>query len=398
MLIILAVLLIIARRKYKETGTTGTLIILYSFILSTFLGVVYKILFPNQVGQYSIFSMLYYLICLILFFVPLLKNNIGWESFYFPEKSTRIISIILIIGGFVVLYSSIVNFDMNRLNMSLLEQRNEYYQNYHEDAVIATRWYDRISSNIRHLMILSIPLFYYYLCKNEKKYAVLLGSASLSLLAMSIMNASRQEFILWVGCTLYSYFLFRSGLNEKTKHGVKLFLWIFGGLSIAAVVAITLSRFGAGTGYNTWNVFFQYSGAQPYNAARFLEELHSQAQWGKINFPYLWGSGYVKEINDYIESPFYLNVFGSLVGSFYLDFGYFTVFFVFIYSLLFDKLLSFYKRKNSFAYFFLYNIYCDIIFSGMFYYRYITSERIRILVFVLFLIIIIDNSYSKKKV
>ena len=110
MLFILAVLLIIAKRKYKEKGTTGTLVILYSFILSTVLGIVFRILYPNYVGQYSLFSMLYYLICLFLFFVPLLKNNIGWESFYFPENSTRIMSIILIIGGFVVLYSSFVNF------------------------------------------------------------------------------------------------------------------------------------------------------------------------------------------------------------------------------------------------------------------------------------------------
>lgn len=380
---------------YKKKGTTTSFIIIGFFVLSTILGIVYKRLYPNQVPDYSFFSMVYYVLCLVIFMIPLIHNNNDWRDYSFPKEFVNLFSVIIIVSGFIVLLSDIINFDVNRLNMSWLDQRNEYYFNY-QDNIIYTKWYDRISSNVRHLMLFSLPLFYYHLCRGNKWYSILMGIASMSIFAMSIMNASRQEFILWIVGALYSYIFFKSGLSKKAIRGVNIFLIIFGSVAILLVFAITLSRFGGSSSRDTFSSFLNYSGVQPYNAARFLEDLSPQAQWGLINFPYLRGSGAVKVINDYIEAPYYLNVFGSLVGSFYLDFGYFTIFIVFIYALMFDKLLSLYKRRNSFAYFYLFFIYCDIIFSGLFYYRYISSERIRILLF-FFLVIIFYEQFAKKR-
>ncbi len=397
MLLILTVLLMIIIRMYKKKGVTTSFIIICFYVLSTILGILYKRLFPNQVPDYSLFSMVYYVLCLVVFLIPLIHNNNDWRDYFFPQKLLNFFSVVIIVGGFIILYSDIVNFDVNRLNMSWLDQRNEYYFNYQDD-IIYTKWYDRISSNIRHMMLFSLPLFYYHLSRGNKWYSILMGIASMSIFAMSIMNASRQEFILWIVGAVYSYLFFKSGLSKNAIRGVNIFLIVFGSIAILLVIIITLSRFGGSSGRNTFSSFLNYSGVQPYNAAMFLEDLSSQAQWGLINFPYLRGVGAVKVINDYINAPYYLNVFGSLVGSFYLDFGYFTIIIVLLYALMFDKLLAFYRSRNSFAYFYLFFIYCDIIFSGLFYYRYISFERIRILLFFFIVIIIYEQFANKRKI
>ncbi len=380
---------------YKKRGVTTSFVIICAYLLSTLLGFLYKFLYPREIYDYNFFSMIYYIACLVIFFIPLIKNNYNCNTFTFPETSTRVLSIIVMIGGFVILYSDFTNFDIGRLQMSWLEQRNEYYANYH-DEVIATTWFDRISSNFRHLSFLSIPLSFFYLSKGDNKLALLLGFSSFSILSRSVMNASRQEFVLWIVTLLYSFYFFKYSLSKENVRLIKLILGIAFYFILSLVVAITFSRFGSETGGDTLNSFFFYAGAQPYNAARFLENLSSQAQWGMINFPYVTGTEYIKSINEYIRAPFYLNVFGSLVGSFYLDFGYFTILFVFIYSFLFDKLLSFYKRRKSLAYFYIYFLYCDILFSGLFYYRYVTSERIRI-IFLGFILIVILDYYKINK-
>lgn len=397
MLLLLFVLIYISARMYKKRGITSSLIIVLAYLLSTILGIVYKYLYPKEIEDYSCFSMIYYTVCLFIFLIPLIKNNVDRNAFVFPEKSTKILTIIIILGGFTVIYSDIMNFDVGRIGMSWVEQRNDYYQNYQDD-IIATTWYDRIASNIRHLMVLSLPLFYYQLSKGNKVFAVLLGVSSLSILANSIMNASRQEFILWLGGAVYSFYMFKKSMSDKTIRHVKVVMGVTGGMVVSLIVAITLSRFGSDTGHDTLSLFLNYSGVQPYNAAQFLEKLNSQAQWGNINFPFLKGIPAIKVINDYINAPFYLNVFGSLVGSFYLDFGYYSIFFIVLYSLFFDGLLSYYKKRKSLAYFYLYFFYCDIVFSGMFYYRYISSERIRMIFLVLILIICFDFIISRRKV
>lgn len=145
---------------------------------------------------------------------------------------------------------------------------------------------------------------------------------------------------------------------------------------ILFIVAMTFARFENADG-GVLSSLIVYIGDQPYNYSYQFSSINiaDQCLHGKLCFPYFFAQ---KEqltgpLNDYINSPMYLNVFAGLPGSFLLDFGYYSIFVLVLFSMCFFFLTR-YKRKQTqklgFNHLFIFLIYYQIVFMGLFYFRY----------------------------
>lgn len=397
MILLSIILIVLCKRQYKKYGVTTSMLVLSLYTLSACLSVAYRYIFPEDAYKFSFLSEIYYIVCLLIFLFPILRFSINANILDFESKLLNIISFIVAFGGIVVIVSNILKFDMGRLAYSWAEQRNEYYSNMY-DYSIASSWYDRIASNCRHITFLAIPLFFYYSIKQNRIMSILLGIASFSLASMAIINASRQELVIFLVLIIFSSILFYKEMSGPTKHKLMLVTIVLISTSVVLVSAISISRFMNGSSLDFIKSLFAYSGEQPFNASLFLEDLHDKALWGRVNFPYLLGESQITQLNDVISASYYLNVFGSIVGSFYLDFGYYSVFFALLFSGLFCYLLNFAKNKSAVLYFYVYMIYNIFIIYGVFYFQQNSSECIRIMTFMFFLILFLSkkNSYERR--
>lgn len=376
MVIILIVLLYITKNLYKKDGVTPSLFLVSGYLLSTIVGIIYLIYYSEEIYDYSYFSMIYYIVCLVVFLFPLLKYTGKSIVFSFPKRTTNIISYILIVLGLIALFFEVKDFNLAELMVNWLDARNEYYSDFGEFEV-ASSLSESIASNVKSLIFMCWPLAMFQLSKGRnKKLAILLIIASCCSLISSLKIAERQGLILYIANALFSYLVFKDEFSEAARRKILIFATVVIGLLVTLIGAITLSRFGEDND-SLISSLANYAGVQPFNAAYFLEELHSQALGGKLNFPFLTGGGMIVLINEVISSSEFLNVFGSIVGSYYLDFGYFTIFVVAIVSCFFLKLMKSFKKKGSLLFFFFYCLYFNIMFVGVFYNKYNSPQIVR---------------------
>lgn len=220
----------------------------------------------------------------------------------------------------------------------------------------------------------------YQLSKRQNRIlGILLIIVSSSSLISSLKIAERQGILLYIGNVLFSYLIFKNDFSKSIRNKILLISAIILGLSITLIGAISFSRFGEDSD-TLISSLVDYSGIQPFNAAYFLEKLHNQALGGRLNFPFLTRTPMILQINDEISAAEYLNVFGSIVGSYYLDFGYFTVFVIIFVAILFYRLMNIFKRKGSLLFFYFYCLYFNIMFIGVFYNKYNSPPEIRNLI------------------
>lgn len=366
------------------------------YLLSTIVGILYWFYYREDIYDYSYFSMIYYIVCLVIFLVPLLKNTGGSESFSFPRQTSKIISCILIALGLISLFFELKDFNLSELMVNWLAARNEYYSDY-GNFEIATSLSERISSNIKPLMFMCWPLAMYQLSRGKNKtLCILLIIVSCSSLFSSLKIAERQGLILYMANILFSYLIFKNEFSKKVRKKILSFSVIILGALITLIGAITLSRFGEDDS-SLIESLANYSGVQSFNAAYFLEELHTQALGGKLNFPFLTGSPMILILNDEINSSEYLNVFGSIVGSYYLDFGYYSIFVIVLVSTLFMVLMKSLKKKRTLLYFYVYCLYFNMMFIGIFYNKYNSPPHIRNLILLGIFILVLENILRSKK-
>lgn len=337
------------------------------------------VFYKKDIYEYSYFSMIYYVVCLTIFFIPFLRFSGTSQSFSFPKQSVNILSYILIWLGTIALFFELKDFSLSELMTNWLAVRSEYYSDY-GNFEIATTLSERIASNIKPWLFLCWPMAMYQLSKRQNRIlGILLIIVSSSSLISSLKIAERQGILLYIGNVLFSYLIFKNDFSKSIRNKILLISAIILGLSITLIGAISFSRFGEDSD-TLISSLVDYSGIQPFNAAYFLEKLHNQALGGRLNFPFLTRTPMILQINDEISAAEYLNVFGSIVGSYYLDFGYFTVFVIIFVAILFYRLMNIFKRKGSLLFFYFYCLYFNIMFIGVFYNKYNSPPEIRNLI------------------
>lgn len=394
MIVILLVLLYLFRRSYRKHGVSPSLFVVATFLLSTVLGFLYLAMYGKEVYSYSYFSMIYYASTLAVLLFPLLKFPGFASSFTFPQPITNYLSYFLILGGFVSLYSSLQDFSFAEMAGNWAEVRAGYYDTWN-DFEIATSLHERIEVNVSPLLYLCPPLAFYYLSKNKKAMGFLLILASLTTLIESIKIAERQDLLLWLVDYAMAYIMFYNNLSSGFRKTVFVVSAISGSLIVILIATITLARFGEGD--DLIRSLYSYSAVQPFNAAYFLENLSDQSLGGRLNFSFIVGGKLITEINDHIRTATFLNSFASIVGSYYKDFGYYTIFVACVVSFIFYQIISFAIIKKSLLAFYFYCLYFNIMFAGVFYNKYSSPILFRMIVFLAVLIILYENLFPKNK-
>lgn len=393
MILIAAVVLFFLIKIYRKQGVSPSLFLVASYFLVTLLGFSYMSMYEKEVYDYQYFSMLYYATCLAILFMPLLKISGFSYMMTFPPKVVKIVSIILIITGILSIYFTIVGFDFAKFALGWSEIRGEYYQETEAGLEASKNIFDRITWNFAFILYLAMPLGVQQLAQGNKKIGIMLLLSSFSIVVSSIVDAERQDLVTWIAGAIFSYLMWKNEMSRKVKKILRNSFVIIGVLIICLIVSITLSRF---EDKDFWESFYAYAGMQPINAAYFLEKLSNQAQWGKINFPLFTGTNYVLLLNDIINAPISLNIFGSMIGSFYLDFGYLTIVIVTIISLFFYHLIHHAQRRHSFLAFYLYVTYFTMLFGGIFYFKFNSPPQERMVIMMGILIVLLERNFYKK--
>lgn len=394
MLVILLFLIIwfYYRMERKRQGFTPSVLVMLVFIGSLFLSCIYYF-YNSSLYHFGIISTIYYALSLIMFFLPLSFFSGKMDDVQLPKKTLDFFSWIIIVGGAIYIIITISNINIVEVLMNWGDMRGEYYKEY-GDSKIATNIYERIASNIYPLLFFALPLAFYHYSHGNRKMSTLLFIASTSLLVYGFSIAARQEFVLWILGFASSFLMFNRGLSKKNiKKMIIISTILVGGVGAILYIA-TMSRFGETDALGS---LFGYTAAQPYNAGYFLEKLGSQRLWGQANFCYLVGKPYITEYNNVINSPEFLNVFGSIVGSYYLDFGYFSLFFIILVAVFFVSFMRYFKKRGSILFFYMYVIYLNMMIVGVFYNKYVDPPSVRAF-FLIGLLLYFYEQFTSKKI
>lgn len=397
MILIFFVLLFLAKKLNKQNGLTPSLFVVYTYMLSTIIGIVCRIHMPTNIyTNYNYFSMVYYALNLFVLLLPLFKNNSISDDFFFPNNCIQLFSIILIVGGLMAVLYEIVEFDFGVAATNWSDVRSDYYANMEDDVSVASSLYGKIGANFEHILFFAVPLAFYNITKKKNLIAILLLFVSTSVLLHSLRYGERQSLLLWLSYIIMSYLLFKNKLSKKTKKYLKISLMTGGVFVLLLVASITMSRFGGDGDDRLIGSLYAYSGVQPYNAAYFLENLSSRTLGGRLNFPFLVGGSSIYVINDFFVTDFYLNSFSSIIGSYYKDFGYYTIIVSTLVSLFFLYLMNVSRKGKSLLYLYIYCVYFNMMFVGVFYNKFTSPTLVRNIVVFGLLIWLYEQFFEKR--
>lgn len=390
--------------KYKNRNGAAKILLGFYLIsaLISAVNYIFQIVIDEPINN---FAVLYYLICLYLLLYPFIKNGtFSFKDYDFPEKLLKVMSWIFVVSGFIIMYYSIIDL-LQKLNTlgSFFEIRQDYYNK--NNAGI----YEQISSGKPYIYILAdyiqlvsylYPICCFYnLVKGKRKLALLLFITSFSNPIKFASIGEREAALIVVSNYLFAYYFFYDSFTIEIKKMIKKLMFISFGFLVGFIVLMTYLRFSE----NILEGLVSYMGLQPFNFSYFFNHLSSQSLGGLLNFGYLFPEGERLigglGLNDYISSPKYLNVFAGIVGSYFLDFGYWTILISFLFSIFFSTLFKLFNvRRNNklpFCHFFLQLFLYQVLFMGLFYNEYTSLYYIGTAL-VSFITFLLYNKFSIK--
>lgn len=321
-------------------------------------------------------AILYYLMTLFIVLFPIIRNGYIDNKYYSFNKSfLDKLSVFLIIFGIISLsYYLPKVFSLRTMLNNMSDVRLAYYNG--EVDYVPSSILEILSNWVSYIQFISPFLCFYYLLQNEKKRALLLFFVSLVPAVENLIIGEREACVIVLGNFVFSYIFYKDVIPKSYMEKIRIFGIILVSPFILFIVAMTFARFENADG-GVLSSLIVYIGDQPYNYSYQFSSINiaDQCLHGKLCFPYFFAQ---KEqltgpLNDYINSPMYLNVFAGLPGSFLLDFGYYSIFVLVLFSMCFFFLTR-YKRKQTqklgFNHLFIFLIYYQIVFMGLFYFRY----------------------------
>lgn len=382
--------------KTKQNAPLSWVIAIYYFSSSIVANYLYYTNSYNEFKNISItiHSVLYHFFCLFLLL----------EGFYQIEKSIRLelprirfgrllwFLMPVIIISFISIYDS-VNLLSKVSGMSVVEIRSAYNQNdlYEQRSGL-------LISYIRGLSFILYPIcifFFFYISHfypNKIFFALLLIISSLSIGIGGLTIAGRDTLVQWIimfGC---NYLFFKPLITKKLKRIILIIGSIAIIFSSVAIVFITMQRFGEQR-KDVIDSALSYFGQGFINFSKYFELFPNGSFFGKTTFPVLFPVAErvsFAHLNDNFPTiSFDLNVFTTMIGNFYMDFGYLgtIILSLFIYFLLlFIKLL----RNKSFSYYFLFLYILQILICGLFWFMHSSLMFQKI-----FLLLLLVSLYKK---
>ena len=377
MIILYPILLsLLAFRYYKSKQRTPLSLFVVLYYLFSSLTATY-LYYSDSSNKFDIInitfhSVLYHFFCLFLLI----------EGFHQIEKKTEIelphimfgklfyILMPLIIMSFVSIYDSI-NLIREVSGMSVIEMRTAYFQQelyYSRSGMLIS-----YINNISHILYPIYIFFFFYISHYYPKqilFAVLLIISSLSIVVANLTIAGRDAIVQWMIMFSCLFILFRPLMTKNLKRSILLLGSIIAILASIIFVFITMQRFGEKS-KDIIDSFLSYYGQGFINFSKYFELFHDGSLFGRSTFPAIFpveervsivGLNYT-----FPSINFELNVFTTLIGSFYMDFGYFgTIALCISIFLLFMLIKKLYR--NDFAYYFLLVFVLQILICGVFYF------------------------------
>lgn len=371
----LIILLLIIKRKCRNKGVSYLLLLCYagSALLSI---LVYHFIADDQ-NLYNI-ACIYYILCNLIFLYPFIKvGNFKSSDYIFPSKLINYLAKVLIVFGLISLFYTIpklLTFQTLINNLSeVSEIRSAYYQG-DADILKPSSFADVLANWCLYIMYLAPFCSVYFYSKGDYKLSILLFLAALSHPLHWLLIGEREATLIFISNYIFSFVFFSDSIDKtKLKKIIKLGFLAISPL-IVFLVGMTVSRFGDRDNGALGSII-SYGGDQPFNFSYFFKDINIEQQklGGVLCFSQFYPkSDFTGDLNDYITSDKYLNVFAGAPGSFLLDFGYNAIIVIFLFSLTWTILLnsSAKNKQRSFLSFILMYILFQILFMNIFYYDF----------------------------
>ena len=403
MIILLFIIFLCLFNRYRrQKGTTKLL--LFGYLVSSAFSLM-KYLFQINIDEsVDSLAILYYIVCIYILLFPYLKRGTYTsQNYYFPPRLIRIISFVLIIGGLVNLYYSVPRlFTIQTLVNNISDIRQAYYQGMDILNLGPQSLLEVLSNVLLYLSYLSPICCVYYYLRGNYKLAILLFLSSLARPVNLMTIGEREAILIWVSNYLFAYFFFLDEFTELARKKISKIGLLVSSPLLFFFILITFSRFSDSDG-GIMSSIFTYAGDQPFNFSKYFTQLSSQALGGKLNFSYLFPEDerLTGLITDHFSSSIEVNAFASIVGSYFLDFGYWTIFVVFVVSIIFSVLFKVIARRTNgklpFAHFFVLLFMYQILFIGIFYNDISSVYYVGCFFFVLGCLLLYSFFFTKEK-
>lgn len=363
------------RKKYP--GSVGAWLLLW-YAISSILTLWENFTIPINSDHLNPIACIYYVACQLLALAPFLcLGKYDCRDFRYSSVLFTYLAYVLIVFG---VYDLVISSHKLLSNLSILfgdisQLRNSFYDTFLETKSATP--FEKLNIIVKHIQYMSPFLAFFFLCKGKNKLAVMLFLASLSMPIGQMTKGEREGVLTYLANLYFCYIFFKPSLNVFVRKKVKKIGWLVLTPLMLFIVAMTLSRFGGDTNGGLLHGLFLYGGDQPFLFTAFFNdsELLSQSQWGRVNFQYFFPphERVQGQINLVIDSDIYLNQFAGMPGSFFLDFGYYTILIVAIFSLLYYSIIKT-SRKIDNRYplhvLFLFYFSFQVLYMNIFYFDF----------------------------
>lgn len=367
--------LILIFKYYKWRHITPlTLIIVFVYFFSS---VTANYLYFSDFLDYnkiniSFHSVIFLFLCLSILISGFFKIEKGLSRDTKPLSFWKIKYFILfiIIISFISIISSIMSYN-SLSNMDIGDIRFNYNQQ---------TLYKTINSTILGYFVLFGNLFYVvsiflfnYIFKyypRKKLIIILLLISSTTVIFSNLTIAGRDGIVLWILMLIGNFFLFSNKLAKSQKKQYIMIVSLFLMPVIYIFIYTTAGRFG-GEQSNIIDNILDYFGQSFINFSKIFDLFPNGTYFGKMTFPVFFPYSETISIANlnqtFTDTNFNLNVFSTLIGSFYIDFGYLGTLVVTVLIYFLFRFIA-YINVNSIIYTILTLYIFQVVIMGLFYF------------------------------
>ncbi len=370
--IITAGLLLFYNIKLKHSWLTPSSIIFSLFFFSVLLAYPYIIIYNENsvLNEEFIESTLAFCLLLLVFLTPFLFFREDLINYIIlPSKNILdIFSIcVCILSLFALIYFihpsflALSNPDIGAARIAMVSNG---------EILVSPTIFNTIAGTAASFYQIPILLFFIYEILNKHKYLKwLLFTSSFSYVLFVLSAYGRDGIIFWLLSFLGLMGFFNSYLNKIFKRKIRAFLFIFTIAGSFFFMVISLSRFGD----EAFESLISYIGqCFPNFCIAYKSNLPTS---NGVSFPLFRSMLGLNEVVDTSMQSYLLEskgsyswVFGTFLKSFLLNIGFYGTLYLGLISSFFFKLI-FNKKSFSIAHLFLYILYFQIYYQGVFYFR-----------------------------
>ncbi|MGC9151645.1 MAG: O-antigen polymerase [Microbacter sp.] len=368
-----SLLLIYYYRKYG-LNIASFLLILYTLVFGAAIPLYYGFDKYSDVHP-SFYSMIYLVLMIFIWLLPILhfSSREYSISISFSSHKFNVLSYVLIISGFLTYafllpngIKNVTSGDISYIRNAAMQGNIDIYSD--NDAV------NFIISNLSIFYPLSLLFFFYSMAFLSKKrtFNILLFLSSTSVLVISLLYVARGDIVYWALMYLFLYLLFRKYIDQHQRRKIILPFLIALALGIIYFSVVSVARF---ENYDYGPLFgiLDYWGQPAINFGDYFEHF-TVFQHGTLNFPFvqrIMGLPHREGVVQYFdyastETGFYLGVFYTFIGSFFIDFGLVGTTLLVVAASILGFILFRQSEEIPMYKLILMVIYCQVPLQGLF--------------------------------